>query len=116
MLPITKDIDIVRGDTFATGVKVYVSAIPDNIYFTCYGNIPGNTIFSKQLGEDISIIESQTSVDKPYTSFKIRIAPEDTRDISPGKYLYEIKLSFEGDIRTIVQGTLTIIPEVVKVE
>ena len=116
MLPITKDIDIVRGDTFATGVKVYVSAIPDNIYFTCYGSIPGNTIFSKQLGEDISIIESQTSVDKPYTSFKIRIAPEDTRDISPGKYLYEIKLSFEGDIRTIVQGTLTIIPEVVKVE
>lgn len=115
MLPITKDIEIVRGDTFATGVKVYVSVIPDNIFFTCYGNIPGNTIFSKQLGDDVSIIESQTSVDKPYTSFKIRIAPEDTRDISPDKYLYDIKLSFDGDIRTIVQGTLTIIPEVANV-
>ena len=115
MLPIIKDIDIMRGDTFATGVKVYVSEIPDNIFFACYGNIKDSYIFSKQLGDDVSIIESQTSLDKPYTSFRIRIAPEDTRDISPGKYLYEIKLSFDGDIRTIVQGTLTIIPEAANV-
>ena len=120
MEPITKDIEIIRGDTFATGVRFYIpvfsafgQSIPDNVFFICYGNAKDDYIFNKSLGNDITFIERQ----EKYVSYKIRIAPEDTRYVSPGKYLYEIKLVlFEEKIRTVLRGVLTIIPEVVKVE
>ena len=106
MLPVHKDIEVIRGSTFATGLKIYVDEAPSEVYFIGYKK-SGDYIFSKTIGADVAV---NFSLGASYIECKIRIAPEDTRDISPGEYAYEVKLGFLGEIRTVLQGVLSILP------
>ena len=43
--------------------------------------------------------------------YKIRVAPEDTKEVEPGEYIWDLQVGGDGDIFTLAGGTLTILPE-----
>ena len=42
----------------------------------------------------------------------VRIAPEDTQNLSPGQYYYDLEVGANGDVFTILRGILTLVPEI----
>lgn len=111
MLPKYKNLEMVRGDTLAFGLKIFINAAPDEVYFSCRTKNE-SYIFTKTIGNDVTLCEDHTSDSTPYIAYKFRIAPEDTRGINIIDYIYDIKLKFDDNIRTILSGNLTLLPEV----
>ena len=99
------NIENTRGDTLSFGVEIQeLGQELDTIYFTCKNNIDDFPLFQKSLNNGITLdhIENNTYY------YKVRIAPEDTRDLEIGKYYYDIEIGVNGDIFTIAKGILTL--------
>jgi len=113
MLPVNKDIEMVRGDTYAFGIKVFIDELPDQLSLTCFDAETYSDIFTNIF----QLYENHLSESRPYVSYKIRIAPEDTRNLIFRDYIYEIKIVLDEEyVRTILKGNLTLIPEVTREE
>ena len=99
------DITAVRGDTIALGVELYdedgelLTDDLDEAYFSCKQNPEGNTyVFQKTLGSGIT--KASTGV------YKIRVAPEDTNNLSVGTYYYDFEAHIDDDVYTMAKGKL----------
>ena len=94
-----KNISMVRGDTLAFGMQfVDLDQDLDTAYFTVRDN--GTIVVQKSLGNGISKVETGI--------YRVRIAPDDTEDLNPGYYSYDLEIGVNDDVFTILRGMLNI--------
>lgn len=110
-----KNLEMVRGDTLSFGIEISDEEgqliTPDTISFSCKKTPHDEEyLFQKTLNDGISV--SQT---KPNT-YVVRVAPEDTENADLGLYSYDLELGLNGDIFTILVGTLKIISDITRGE
>jgi hypothetical protein len=78
---------------------------------------------------DVSLAEAEASMRKHYTStnsvvftcelgeseLTISLTPEQTAALSPGRYVYDVKLIYtEEEIDRIIEGLITVTPQVTR--
>lgn len=100
----------VRGDTIAFAIEIEgLDQDLESAYFSCKKNFTDeNYIFQKSLGDGIEKVETN--------KYRIRVAPEDTAEVDPGRYYIDIQIGANGDIYTIFYGILNLLPDVTEEE
>lgn len=101
------NLEMTKGDTLSFGLEIYNLGQPLNTaYFTCRANYDdGGNIFQKSLNHGITLSSTDEFGNYIYV---VRLAPEDTENISVGKYYYDMQIELNGDVFTILKGILTI--------
>ena len=96
-----QNITMIQGNTVAFNIEVYDESGElmnvDSCDFTCRNG--EEVIFHKHLGGGISQTDGIITV---------RIAPEDTKEVDAGQYLYAMQIGVGDDIFTLMSGTLSI--------
>ena len=100
------NLEFTRGDTFSFGVRIYeLGQALTSAKFTCKKNVDDTTpLFQKTINNGVTL----DSVDMDDYFYKVRVAPEDTKDLEVGKYFYDFQIEVNGDIFTILKGVLTL--------
>lgn len=101
-----KNLKTIRGDTFAFAIEIEgLEQDLDTCYFSCKKNIDDEEYtFQKSLDDGIEKIETG--------KYRIRVAPEDTKDKDTGIYYYDLQIGVNGDVHTVLRGQLTIEAEI----
>lgn len=101
MLKVDSDgtIHLTRGDTARLNIEIVNEATDD-----LYEVLSGDTL---KLTVKRAITDSVPKIQKIITgSSMFHITPEDTKDLSFGKYVYDVELTFEnGDVYTVIPPT-----------
>lgn len=101
------NLNMVKGNTLCFGVKITGVEELTNVWFSCKKSLNDeNYVFQKDTSNGIDLIED--------TTYRVRVAPEDTRGLETGSYFYDLQIVERGDIYTILQGILTINQEITK--
>lgn len=100
-----KNITMVRGDTLSFGMQLLeLDKDLDSAYFTCKQNYTDElNAFQKSLGDGITKIGTGEYV--------VRVAPEDTKHMEPGKYFYDLQIGVNTDIFTVMHGVLELLSD-----
>lgn len=100
-------ITMTKGDTLSFGLELYDEngeALADDLtsaFFTCKQNFTDSVnLFQKSLGNGITKADDGVYI--------VRIAPEDTSGAKAGKYFYDLQISIDSDVFTILKGVLEI--------
>ena len=104
-----KDLKFVRGDTFAFDFKFFdcgnLNLTINSVYFSCRRcDSDDDYIFQKKLGDGITELSE--------LNYRVRVAPEDTENVEPGKYRYDLQLGIGADIYTPILGDLILVRDV----
>ena len=92
-------VTMTRGDTMSFGMEIEgLGQDLETAFFTCKKNVTEGAVFQKSLGNGITKLDEGKYV--------VRIAPEDTEDLDPGKYFYDLEIGANGDKFTILKGVL----------
>ena len=92
-------VTMTRGDTMSFGIEIEgLDQDLETAYFTCKKNHGEAPMFQKSLGNGITKQETNKYV--------VRIAPDDTENLQPGKYFYDLEIGANGDRFTILKGVL----------
>lgn len=103
------NISMVRGDTLSFGFEVEGQTQLDSAFFSCKTNSDDILyIFQKSLNDGISAASA--------TEYRVRVAPEDTKNVNLGTYYYDLQIGANSDIYTILRGRLKILPDITKEE
>jgi len=106
---IRRDIRMIKNDTLSFGFQLQGlgDQEPESIVFTCK-ETPEDTdpLFSVSLEDTIDIREYDE--DKDIYTIGVRIPPRLTEDIDLGRYYYDLQVSVNGDIITLMKGRLTV--------
>lgn len=96
---------MVRGDTFAFGFEVEGGAELEAAFFSVKKNKSDSEYaVQKSLGAGIYAAEPG--------KYGVRVAPEDTRDLEPGFYYYDLQIQIGLDVFTVLIGEIEIVEEV----
>lgn len=102
------NLEMIRGDTLQFGIGVEFDEAPqelESVFFSCKKNYDDDeTIFQKKLGDGISFLKA----DGNELYYVVRVAPEDTETIEAGHYYYDLQIGINGDVFTVLIGTLKI--------
>lgn len=101
-----ENLEMIKGDTFSFTIEIDgLTTNLDSCYFSCKKNKDDTDyVFKKSLNDGIELLESGTNS----TSYKIRVAPEDTEDVEEGNYYYDLQIGVDNDIFTPLLGVLTL--------
>ena len=103
-----KNISMIRGNTIAFGMEFLdLDQDLDSAYFTVKPSYDGEIVFQKSLGDGIEKVETG--------KYRLRIAPEDTEEVTPGMYYYDLVIGVNSDVYTIITGILDIGYEITEV-
>lgn len=107
-----KNLEMVRGDTLSFGIEISDEEGQliqvDTISFACKKTPHDEEyLFQKTLNDGISESENK---------YVVRVAPEDTENADLGLYSYDLEIGVNGDIFTILIGTLKIINDITRGE
>ena len=102
------NLTMVKGDTLSFGVEMEgLDQNLDTAFFACKKSYDdASPLFEKYLGNGIYLLEENY--------YGVRIAPEDTENIEPGKYHYDLEISVNGDVFTPMRGYFEILPDVTR--
>ena len=102
----TTNIDMIKGDTMSFGLEIEgLDQSLASAYFSVRDSLSSDAyIFQKSIGDGIT--EAETG------RYVIRIAPEDTQNLSAGRYFYDFEVGVNNDVFTLLIGMLTIEDEV----
>ena len=111
---ITKNIDMVKGDTLAFNFQLQglVGEMPDAITFSCAEHYDATPLFMKTLSDGISL-ETYDEV-KDLATYSVRVAPSDTKNLDLTRYYYDLEVIIGDDVITLMRGRLTLVYEVTK--
>ena len=102
----TKRISLIRGDTMKATVQMYI-----NKYVTYEPH--ENDVIRFALKETYTSKKTLLSKQIPNDTLILHIAPEDTKDLKLGQYVYDIEITFaNGDVDTFISGKFDLLPEV----
>lgn len=99
------DIRHVRGDTLS--FPFYVEGLNqdlESVYFTCRDGANDNSeiLFEKSLNNGITYMYYDEETDT--RTYLVRISPEDTKDLQSGTYYYDVQITVNSDVFTIMKG------------
>lgn len=97
-----QDWSMIRGDTMSFNVEI--EDLPQDLssmIFTCRNVKKDEIIFQKTLGDGCMKISQG--------KYQVRVAPEDTENISAGIYNFDLEIQWGTDRYTPVWGSLKII-------
>lgn len=96
-----ENLSMIRGDTLAFGFELEgVSAI-NGAYFSVKKNqFDTAYVVQKSFADGIEQIEAG--------KYSVRVAPNDTYNLEVGTYYYDLQIEVNGDVFTILYGTLEI--------
>lgn len=104
-----KDITMVKGDTMSFGFQLQGldGSTPSDIIFSCKNNPEDeNSVFTCSLSDEDGVwIDSEDTVHDILT-YGVRVAPEKTEDVNTGRYFYDLQISVNDDIFTLMKGRL----------
>lgn len=106
---IRRDITMIQNDTMSFGFQVQglQGQRPSNIVFTCKETPEiKESLFSVSF--DDHIILRSYDEDNDVLTYVLRIPPELTEDIELGRYYYDLQLTVNYDILTLMKGRLTL--------
>jgi len=100
------NLEMTRGDTLSFGFKIKDIGQPlSSAYFTVKSNYDDETfIFQKSLNSGIFL----DHIDGEDYYYKVRVAPDDTQNLEPKKYYYDLEIKANLDTFTILKGILDI--------
>lgn len=102
------NLDMIRGDTLAFAVEIEgLDQDLESARFSCK-NAFGDAeyIFQKTLENGISKIETG--------KYRVRVAPEDTENITPKSYRYDLEIGVNGDKYTVLRGSLKVVEDITR--
>lgn len=111
MVTTNKNFKLVRGDSLIFGFLVQdTDGNPDAIdsaTFSCKSDL-GDTeyVFQKTMDNGISLVEAG--------KYNVRIAPEDTNTLPTQKYYYDLEVTIESDVYTILIGQIDLLPDITR--
>ena len=103
----TQNLSMVRGDTLSFDVRLsdLDGATISSLYFTVKKKASDEVfIFQKSMADGITKVDD--------TTYRVRVAPEDTSGVTAGKYAYDLQIGVGTDIYTLLMGSLTIVQDV----
>ena len=106
-MALIQNLSMVRGDTFSFDVVLadLDGETVSSIYFTAKKKATDNeAVFQKTLGDGITPMEE--------TTYRVRVAPEDTKTLDAGKYAYDLQIGIGNDVYTLIMGNLQITQDV----
>lgn len=106
---IKRDIEMIRGDTlsFAFQVQGLKGQEPTKVQFSCKESLEDTTyLFDVSLADTIDI-RSYDEASDTFT-YVVRIPPEKTKRVEPGRYYYDLELYCNGDVITLMIGRIQI--------
>ena len=110
------NLEMIRGDTLSFAFEVDFDEAPQKLEkadFSCKVNLDDDeALFHKELGSGIDF--SKQDGNKMY--YVVRIAPEDTENLEAGMYYYDLSIEMNGDVFTILNGSLKIESDVTTVK
>lgn len=100
------NLESLRGDTLAFGVEIEgLTTDLATAYFSCKSDPTDTTyIFQKSLTDGITKVSTGT--------YRVRVAPEDTKNLDAGTYYYDLQIGVSSDIYTIMIGKLKLVQDV----
>lgn len=98
------DITMVLGNTFSMSFELTgLGQSLDAAYFSCKADLNDTTyIFQKTLSDGIEAAGTAGAYD-------VRVAPEDTAELSPGNYFYDLVIHANNDVKTLMNGVLHLV-------
>lgn len=106
MLKNNLNLEMTKGDTLSFGVKIKnLGQVLDSAKFTVKNNYDDEIyVFQKTLENGVVI----DHIDGDDYYYNIRVAPEDTANLEPKKYYYDLEINVNYDTFTILKGTLDV--------
>ena len=108
------NLEMIKGDTLSFAFEVEFDEAPQKLKkadFTCKANFDDNeALFHKELEKGINF--SKQDGTKLY--YIVRVAPEDTENLEAGMYYYDLQIELNGDVFTILNGSLKIESDVTR--
>lgn len=100
MQPIVQNITFVRGDTLQFDVHLTdVEATVESMFFSAKKAVTDDAYaFQKSLDDGITEVEENV--------YRVRVAPEDTAQLTAGTYVYDLQIGLGADIFTIMTGKI----------
>lgn len=102
-------LEMIRGDTLAFAVEIGFDESPqklDSAFLSVKKNIDDDSyIFQKTIANN-GIEYVKTDGNSLY--YRVRVAPEDTKNIEEGNYFYDLQIGINGDIFTVLKGAIRI--------
>jgi len=108
-LAVNYELSMVRGDTFSFDVNFseFEDKTIDGLFFT---------VKRKEFDKKFIIqksLEDGITTEAEY-SYRVRVAPDDTRTVIPGSYVYDLQVCIGDDVYTILKGNFSIQPDVTR--
>lgn len=100
---VDQQILFIRGDTFSFGMELLTEPAGaaftvDSVTFTARKGWAEAIAFQCTLNDGIEHLEGN--------NYRVRIAPEKTRTLTPGRYVYDLQLTHGNDVITPLRGNL----------
>lgn len=98
------NIEMTRGDTYTIGLLIKnLGQTIDSAYLTVKNNFDDTTpLIQKDLTNGIAL----DHIDGEDYYYSFRIAPNDTKDLEPKKYYYDLEINVNNDTFTLLKGIL----------
>lgn len=111
------DLSMVRGDTLETTLTF--TDADDNVIditdWTIFFTVKKEEYLTDDDDSEAEISKSETITDGTSGQYTLTIDPEDTEEVDPGLYVYDIQIKKDdGSIQTVVIGNFEIIQDVTK--
>ena len=106
--------EMIRGDALSLACEVVIDEARQKLEeadLTCKANFDDDdVVFHKELEKGINF--SKQDGTKLY--YIVRVAPEDTKNLEMGMYYYDLSIKLNGDVFTILNGSLKIESDVTR--
>ena len=111
---INQNIEMVKGDTLAFNFQLQGlgGEDPDTIILSCaehYGETP---LFTVDLNNGIAKVDYD--VTKDVATYSVRIAPQKTASLDVNRYYYDMQITINDDVITLMRGRLALLNEVTR--
>jgi hypothetical protein len=107
---VRKEITMVRGDSMAFNFQLQglKGSTPNNIKFTCKEHYDDDTGYFMQSlnGGGITLIGYDAQTDT--ATYCCRVRPDQTVNLVPARYYYDLELEVGNDVFTLMKGRLTV--------
>lgn len=102
-------ITMVKGDTMSFNFSIKgLGRVAENIYFTCKENLNNIVpLIVKGFNNGVSLISYNEATDEAI--YCLRLSRNDTRDLTPALYYYDLTLLEDYDQITLMRGRLNLI-------
>ena len=106
---IRKEISMIKGDTLAFNFQLQGlgGETPTSLYFTCREKPESqNYYFQRALNSGINLISYDNT--KDIATYSIRVLPSQTESLSVGRYYYDLQLTVNEDVITLMKGRINL--------